>query len=600
MSVLEPGADGVEARELDGVEPLAQHRLERILPALLDVEPLPQPLCLGEAALLLPPGRVLALPDLRLQRGERLRARIEVGEAVPGLLRGVAGAALAFLQVLNGCAERVEGAFLRLELRGLLLQLVLDVGNLGRHRRGEARLLAVEALAPLRELLQRARMILAPRLDHPDRLLALGDTLLQFGRDGGGLLHGFVERRQRGRGSLLVGGGRLARRQRFFQCGLRRLAVAGERALLSGKRSQLLGQLGGLLRDTRFGFARERELLLEARDLGVRLVIARLLLVDGVARGVMIGAQRLETRLGRAHVGLQALERNGQIRNRGGMPVARRRGVLLLRKPQQLVHVLQPDLVLAIFGRDPRLGVELLELARELDPDVLDAREVVAGVGEPALGFLAPLLVLRDARGLLEEDAELLGLRLDHPRNHPLLDDRVGARAEAGAEEEIVDVAAANRDVVDVIGGIAVARQHALDRQLGVLSPLPADPPGAVVEDELDRRPADRLALASAIEDDVLHRLAAKRRRLRFTEHPADGVDDVRLAAAVRADDADELAGRADRGGVHERFEPGELDLGEAQWMTGERMSGGLCERPGSRCRSPRAGARLAGASHIR
>ena len=191
--------------------------------------------------------------------------------------------------------------------------------------------------------------------------------------------------------------------------------------------------------------------------------------------------------------------------------------------------------------------------------------EILARVGEPALGFPAALLVLRYAGRLLEEDAQLLGLRLDDARDHPLLDDRVGARTEAGAEEEIVDVAAANRNVVDVVRRIAVARQHPLDRQLRVLAPLAADAALAVVEVQLDRRAADRLAIAGAVEDHVLHRLAAQRGRLRFAEHPAHGVDDVRLAAAVGSDDADELAGRADRRRIDERLEAGELDLREAQ-----------------------------------
>ena len=128
-----------------------------------------------------------------------------------------------------------------------------------------------------------------------------------------------------------------------------------------------------------------------------------------------------------------------------------------------------------------------------------------------------------------------------------------------------MDVATADRDVVDVVGRVAVAGQHALDGDLGVLAPLPADAPQAVVEVQLDRRPADRLALARAVEDDVLHRLAAQRRRLRFAEHPAHGVDHVGLAAAVRADDADELTGRADGRGIDERLEAGKLDLREAQ-----------------------------------
>ena len=134
-----------------------------------------------------------------------------------------------------------------------------------------------------------------------------------------------------------------------------------------------------------------------------------------------------------------------------------------------------------------------------------------------------------------------------------------------------MDVAAADRDVVDVVRRIAVARQHALDRDLGVLAPLAADAAQAVVEVQLDRRAADRLALAGAVEDDVLHRLAAQRRGLRLAQHPAHGVDDVGLAAAVGADDADELSGRRDRRGVDERLEAGELDLREAQGRTSRR-----------------------------
>ena len=215
----------------------------------------------------------------------------------------------------------------------------------------------------------------------------------------------------------------------------------------------------------------------------------------------------------------------------------------------------------------------------ELDPDVLDAGEVLARVREPRFGFLAPFLVLGDAGRFLQEHAQFLGLGLDHARDHPLLDDRVRARPEAGAEKEVVDVAAAHRDVVDVVRRVLVARQHALDRQLGVAAPLSADPSGAVVEEELDRRAAHGLALAGAVEDHVLHRFAAQRRGLRFAEHPAHGVDDVGLAAAVGPDDADELAGRGDRRRIDERLEACELDVGEAHWGLRTRIAGGATAR---------------------
>ena len=111
------------------------------------------------------------------------------------LLRSIAGSALALLQVLHGFAQRVEGAFFRLQLDRLLLELLLDIRDLARYRCGEARLLALETLPSLRELILRALVILASRLDDADRLLALRDPLLQLRGDGRGFLHRFVQRR---------------------------------------------------------------------------------------------------------------------------------------------------------------------------------------------------------------------------------------------------------------------------------------------------------------------------------------------------------------------------------------------------------------------
>jgi len=102
---------------------------------------------------------------------------------------------------------------------------------------------------------------------------------------------------------------------------------------------------------------------------------------------------------------------------------------------------------------------------------------------------------------------------------------------------------------------LAVPLQHALHRDLGVLRPLAARPPERIVEQQLDRRARERLAVARAVEDDVLHRVAAQGGGARFAEHPADRVDDVGLAAAVRTDNADELAWNVDGSGIYEGLE---------------------------------------------
>ena len=93
-------------------------------------------------------------------------------------------------------------------------------------------------------------------------------------------------------------------------------------------------------------------------------------------------------------------------------------------------------------------------------------------------------------------------------------------------------------------------------------------PLSPVVEQQFHARTIGRLALARAVEDHVLHGLAAQVLRRGLAQHPAHGVDDVRLAAAVRADHADKLSRHRNVGGIDEGFEAGELDVGKAQFAT--------------------------------
>src|SRR5262245_37196191 len=73
------------------------------------------------------------------------------------------------------------------------------------------------------------------------------------------------------------------------------------------------------------------------------------------------------------------------------------------------------------------------------------------------------------------------------------------------------------------------------------------------------------LALARAVEDDVLHRFAAQVPRRALAKNPPDCVDDVRLAAAVRSDDADNLTWDGEMRRVDEGLEPGEFDFLQSQ-----------------------------------
>ena len=82
-----------------------------------------------------------------------------------------------------------------------------------------------------------------------------------------------------------------------------------------------------------------------------------------------------------------------------------------------------------------------------------------------------------------------------------------------------------------------------------------------VVEGDRHLGQAVGTAGLGAVEDDVFH--GAPRRCLRalLAHAPADGVHDVRLAAAVGADDADDVVVEVDHGPVDERLEARDLQL---------------------------------------
>ena len=54
-----------------------------------------------------------------------------------------------------------------------------------------------------------------------------------------------------------------------------------------------------------------------------------------------------------------------------------------------------------------------------------------------------------------------------------------------------------------------------------------------VIENQLDTCLTNRLAASRAVEDDVCHALATKVLRGALTHHPANGIDNIRLATAI-------------------------------------------------------------------
>ena len=166
--------------------------------------------------------------------------------------------------------------------------------------------------------------------------------------------------------------------------------------------------------------------------------------------------------------------------------------------------------------------------------------------------FLFLALEFRDPGGLLKHRPALLGLGGQDLVDLPLRHDRVGGPADSRIHQQIVDVLQAAERAVDPILRTPVAEYPAGQRDL--------------VEIDLQRAftirhreghfgHPERLALFRAVENDVGHFAAAECFGRGFTEHPADRVDDVGLAAAIRADDAGHALGEFEHGLVRERLE---------------------------------------------
>ena len=559
--------------ELDGVQPHAERRLDGVVPARLDMDRLPQPLGALQAVLRDPVLQLLVGVEARLLGFECLQRGFEGGELAQCLLQARGRRAALLLEDWQARFRIGVRAIERRGARGHFRAARLDRGELfrlGKHERHVFLLEPVLARLDLREELEGVRFA---RLLDALRLLRRVHLGLGRAHRGLRLLHrrlGVGNRPPRARGLAFPFGDRRARRFDFGAPAIalraRRVDAARDLVLLAADRLQLVRHAAAVLGE-------ERDLLLERLHVSVGGVERALQLLQPIGALVVPAAQRLERALRFAQLRGLGLERDLRLLHLVRVAVARLLGLAQPREREQVLVERDLRLQLLVLGGDLRLLREVLELRAELGADVADPRQVLARVLEPRLRLAAPLAVLGDARRLLEEDPQLLGLRRDDARDHALLDDRVGARPEPRAEEDVLHVAPAHMLRVDGVVRVALAGEDALHADLGVSRPGAADPPERVIEDELDRGPAHGLPLRGAIEDHVLHLLAAQLLRRRLAEHPAHGVDHVRLAAAVRADDAHELARDGDGCRIDEGLEAGKLDGGETHFF--ERRSSG-------------------------
>ncbi len=341
-----------------------------------------------------------------------------------------------------------------------------------------------------------------------------------------------------------------------------------------------------------------RELGLDARDLvvggidaggsrclGGELLPGRALTLDGFAEGLLgmspvlgraterhlgLGenAGRLRASLGRReHLsveGVEPLARGGALIE-ATLPAFRPPGSLAEQRPQargregarERLRLGREPLVLL---RHLRLLLQGLELASQLRQHVGQPQQVLIEVRELALGSFLAAAVLGDARGFLDVFATVLGLGEQHLLELALADHGVQGAADAGLAQQLLHVEQPHDLAVDAVLRFARAEDRACDLDLAHRH---RDLAGRVVDHELDLGHAEGGPRWRAGEDDVSHMAAAERPGTLLAEHPADGIDEVGLARAVRAHDDGHARDELEHRLVRERLEPADRDRPE-------------------------------------
>jgi len=155
--------------------------------------------------------------------------------------------------------------------------------------------------------------------------------------------------------------------------------------------------------------------------------------------------------------------------------------------------------------RRPRLALQVLEMTLKLLAQIAQALEVLQGPAHAVFRLPTAFLVFGYSRRLLDKDAQFLRARLDQAGDHALLYNRVAARPQPRAQENIGDIAAPAAGAVEVILRLALAADLAFDADLPKARVLATDLAVAVVKDQLDGRLPHGLPVDRAVEDDIAH-----------------------------------------------------------------------------------------------
>ncbi len=205
-----------------------------------------------------------------------------------------------------------------------------------------------------------------------------------------------------------------------------------------------------------------------------------------------------------------------------------------------------------------RLALQALVLLIQRHQHVLHAGQVLLSGAQPQLGLVAAGIEAGDAGRLVDDGAPVGRLGVDQRADAALAHQRGRARARCRIGEKRLHVAGADLAAVHRIGRTLAALDAADHVELVGVVDHGRRGARLVVEGQHDLGDVARRPGAGAGEDHVLHLAAAHLLGRSLAHHPLHRFDEVRLAAAVGADDAGHAGLYGELRRINEGLETGE------------------------------------------
>ena len=161
-------------------------------------------------------------------------------------------------------------------------------------------------------------------------------------------------------------------------------------------------------------FTTVANLRFQASHLGVGRKQGTLRRMHTVAGGKMTFPRFFQPPFGFAQSGALRLQIDAGTLDLARQTLAFGLRIVASQQPQQLLLARQRIAVFTVLAGDRRLPFQTLHLRGKLQPNILDAHEVVARIGNAVLGLLAPLFIFGNACRFFQKNPQLIRPRLDN------------------------------------------------------------------------------------------------------------------------------------------------------------------------------------------